>query len=69
MDGSDPRMDKTAFSVVTLAESDDDLEYWLSKSPEERIAGVELMRQILYGYDPTTERLQRVLTIAQLDQS
>lgn len=32
------------------------------------MAALELMRQINYGYDPTTERLQRVLEIAELTQ-
>jgi len=61
-----PRMDKTALSVVSLDEADDDLEYWLSKTPLERLEALELTRQILYGYDPDTTRLQRVLTIAEL---
>jgi hypothetical protein len=29
------------------------------------LEAVELMRQIIYGYDPSTTRLQRVLEIAQ----
>ena len=30
------------------------------------MAALELMRQINYGYDPATERLQRVLEVAEL---
>ena len=59
-------MDKTAFSVTTLFEKSGDKEYWLSKTPQERLEALELMRQINYGYDPTTARLQRVLEIAEL---
>jgi len=40
--------------------------YWLSKTPYERLQATELMRQIIYGYDPSATRLQRVLEIAQL---
>ena len=58
-------MDKTAFSVTTLANADDDEAYWRSKSPIERIEAIETMRQILYGYSPS-ERLQRVLEVAEL---
>ena len=61
-----PRMDKTAFSVVSLHDPPDDTAYWLSKTPEERIAAIELTRQILYGYEPATARLQRVLEIIEL---
>jgi hypothetical protein len=40
----------------------DDLKYWLSKSPEERVAAVEILRRQYHG---STERLQRVARIIQ----
>jgi hypothetical protein len=66
MEPDEFRVDRIAFSVVCLEEADDDLEYWLSKTPQERLRGVELSRQALYGYRDPAPRLQRVLTIAQL---
>lgn len=61
-----PRLDKTAFSVSTLDQNDEDEKaYWLSKTPYERLEAVETMRQIIYGYDPTTTRLQRVFEVTQ----
>ena len=63
---SQVRMDKTAFSVVSLADEADDKEFWHSKSPQERLETMELLRQLNYGYDPATARLQRVLAIAEL---
>ena len=64
------KVDKEAFSVLSFFEeaSEDDKTYWHSKTPQERMAALELIRQINYGYDPTTERLQRVLEIAELTQ-
>jgi hypothetical protein len=59
------RMDKTVLSVAKLSDASDEREYWLAKSPEERLEALELMRQIVYGYDPATARLQRVLEVAQ----
>lgn len=59
------RMDKRAFSVGRLTDAPDDREYWLSRTPQERLEAVEIMRQIVYGYDPSTARLQRVLELAQ----
>ena len=59
------RMDRTAFSIGSLEEQGDDREYWASKTPAERLEALEIMRQIMYGYDPTTTRLQRVFTIAE----
>ena len=65
------RMDKKEFSVLSSFEAADtaDKAYWHSKTPQERMAALELMRQINYGYDPTTERLQRVLEIAEFTPS
>ena len=59
------KLDRTHFSVVELKDSDEKA-YWLSKSPAERLAAVELMRQMIYGYDPANTRLQRVLTVVSL---
>jgi len=63
------RMDKTAFSVASLSEQPDDRQFWLSKTPQERLAAVEFMRAVNYGYDPTTARLQRVLAVVELGES
>jgi hypothetical protein len=61
-----PRLDKTVFSVVTLEEADDDeVKFWLSKTPYERLDALETLRQIFYGYDTTTTRLQRLFEIAE----
>ena len=61
------KVDKEAFSVLSSFEEADaaDKAYWHSKTPQERMAALELMWQINYGYDPTTERLQRVLEVAE----
>ena len=37
----------------------------IGQGPEERLEAVELLRQIHYGYDPTTERLQKVITVVK----
>jgi len=59
------QIDRKAFSVGSVLEPSDEKAYWLSKTPHERLQAAELMRQIIYGYDPATMRLQRVLEIAQ----
>jgi hypothetical protein len=63
------KVDRTAFSVGSLRDPPDERAYWWSKTPQERLEALEIMRQIAYGYDPATERLQRVLEIAQLTRS
>jgi hypothetical protein len=62
------RLDRTAVTVVGLGERRNDRAYWLSRTPAERFEALELLRQIAYGYDPATERLQRIFEIAQLER-
>lgn len=59
------RIDRSAFAISTLQEPTDEIIYWQTKTPLERLEALELMRQILYAYDPATSRLQRVLAIAE----
>lgn len=62
------KVDRTAFKVYSSfeeAEADERI-YWHSKTPQERLIALELMRQSAFGYDnPTTRRLQRVLEVAE----
>ncbi len=40
--------------------------FWHSRTPEEGLWALELMRQEAYGYNPATARLRRVFEVAQL---
>lgn len=62
------RMDRSLYRVRSLDEEGDDREYWHSQTPEQRLLAAELMRQIVYGYDPATERLQRVFRVVSLEK-
>ena len=42
-----------------------DLEYWLSKTPEERVSAVEFLRRQYYG---NTGRLQRIARVVKRSQ-
>ncbi|MDX6404532.1 MAG: hypothetical protein QOH70_1987 [Blastocatellia bacterium] len=61
---SEPRIDRSAFSVVSsFAEADAaDKAYWLSRTPDERVRHVEFLRRINYG-SRASEPIQRVLEI------
>jgi len=61
--------DKKAFSVVSLLDESNDKTYWLSKTPQEKIQAIEFLRQTMYGYDPTTTRLQRFFEVVELKKS
>ena len=59
------KVDKTALVISSLDDPTDETVYWSTKTPTERLAALEVMRQIIYGYDPITTRLQSVLTIIE----
>jgi hypothetical protein len=61
-------VDRSAFSVVTLGDSRDELQYWLTRTPQERLHHIERLRQINYGHR-ASERLQRVLAVVELASS
>ena len=60
---NDVKIDKTVLTVASLHDPSDENEYWRRQTPEARLEALELMRQVVYGYDPSTERLQRTLTV------
>ena len=65
------KVDRTAFKVFSSFEEAeaDERAYWHSRTPEERLEALELMRQSAYGYrDSSAPRLQRVLEIARLKE-
>jgi hypothetical protein len=49
-----------------LSEIRQNLEYWLSRPPEERLAAVDALRREYYG---DSQRLQRVARVVQQAQS
>jgi hypothetical protein len=58
-------LDKNALTISSFEEESDEKLFWFAKTPQERIISLEFMRQMIYGYNPLTERLQRVLTIIE----
>jgi hypothetical protein len=60
-----PKLRRDVFTVASVFDRTQDKSYWFSKSPYERLEAVELMRQIIYGYNPSTTRLQRVFEAAE----
>ncbi len=59
------KIQRNVFEVVNLNEADDS-DYWRGRNAIERIEAIEFMRKVMFGYDRVSERLQRVLTVAEL---
>ncbi len=57
-------VDRTVIKVTSIDESDEG-KFWLSRSPIERLAALELLRQTAYGYEPNSIRLQRVFEVVE----
>ena len=61
-------VDRSTMVVDTLLDEPKDRVYWMAQSPEARWRAIELMRQVNYGIDATSRRLQRVLEIAEFKE-
>jgi hypothetical protein len=61
-------MNKKLFKITSIRDGND-RDYWKQKSYEERLEALELLRRIIFGYDPSTARLQRTITITQLKKN
>ena len=59
------RINKSILTVGQLLQPSDEKDFWLSKTPSERLQFVEILRQLNYGQYQSTARLQRILTIAE----
>jgi hypothetical protein len=66
---SEERLDKTVFGFSTFQDAAaDDIDYWLNKTPTERIEALESLRRWVYGADQVDAGLQRVFEFAQLGE-
>lgn len=59
------KVDRSIVSVASSSDESDEKAFWLSKTPLDRLEAVEFLRQIAFGCDPITTRLQRVLETAE----
>lgn len=58
-------LDRSALTVGSFDDEPDDLAYWLSQSPETRLAGIEFLRRQFFSYDEARPEFRRFLEIAQ----
>ena len=62
----DLKLDRRFFSVMSLSDQPNDMDYWFSREPIERMRHIEILRRINYGYRATS-RLQRVLEFRKIE--
>ncbi len=63
-ESSFPILDRNELTLTSHSDDSDDA-YWQSKTPQERIEAVEMLRRLNYGLDATSSRLQRVLEVVK----
>jgi len=61
-----PRLDKRIVKIISLDDTEEEKNYWISKTPAERIKAVEINRMMIYGEDRVTSRLQRLFETSEL---
>jgi hypothetical protein len=59
------RVDRSVVTVGDAFGESDEKAFWLSKTPQERLEAMQYLREIAYGHDAATGRLQRVLEVAE----
>ena len=60
------RVDRTALSITTHEEARrEDLAYWHSRTPVERLQHLELLRELNYGSEVVNQGLQRVFAVLE----
>ena len=65
---SNLKVDRKAFSVVSLTDDSGEKAYWLARTPQERLKQVEILRRINYGSE-SAARIEKVFEIIDLEQS
>ncbi len=66
---TDEREPRRTIRLLTPEEAAlEDRTYWHSKTPAERLAAAEQLRQVAYGYDPITDRIQATAELIQLGE-
>ena len=58
-------IDRTQLSIVDLHDSMADSNYWLRKTPIERLRAIQVHREAAYGRARSSQGLQRVLEVIE----
>jgi hypothetical protein len=65
----DPRIDRSKVTLTSFDEADaDDIDYWMSKTPTERVEAIEYLRRWAYGDAAVDAGVQRILELGQLSE-
>jgi hypothetical protein len=64
----DDRLDRRFLDVTSREQAEaDDVDYWMSKTPTERIEALEYLRRWVYGDDAVDARVESVLVASAIE--
>lgn len=63
------KVNRKVISFRTIDDDGSDVHYWLSKTAVGRSQAVELLRILMFGYDPAIDKLQLVFKTAEFETS
>lgn len=66
MDSTLPRLDKNRIVITDRDDIEEEKEYWLSQTPEERWEATENIRRMVYGEDACDTRIQKKMEYVKL---
>ena len=61
-----PSLNKQVMKVTSFNDIAEEKDYWMSKSPRERIEAIEINRRMIYGQNRVASRLQRFFETSDL---
>jgi len=60
------KLDRSIITIGTLEQDPlEETRFWLSKTPAERLMALERLQMRLSGYNNTTSRLQKTVTVSE----
>lgn len=66
MSENSSKLNRSVFEIADLKSIGSDKEYWSSKSCAERLIAAAKIREVVYGHEAVTGRLQRFFEVADL---
>ena len=59
------QIDKRIVEFGSLKDEPADVAYWLSRTPEDRLTGVEFLNRQFYSYEGAEQELRRFFEVAE----
>ncbi|MEX2212864.1 MAG: hypothetical protein WD768_01970 [Phycisphaeraceae bacterium] len=62
------QMDRSAFAVYELGKEPRASDYWVTRPESERLTALEYLRQVAYGYESCSQRIERTYKVLEFGE-